>query len=245
MAPVMQDELLSRFLMATPTDLTDLSKDLKLAPEVLEGLDAAAKRTRMADELRSVAGHTLMNLARLARSRRLSYREILIDVADKLTPGIISRSGFHDCPEANVATIENYIVEEVRRLAADRLQKMSSEDRRQVQGEIERKLREQGASDAALKAAGAAVAAGTVSGLVLASAASAALYSGLWTALVGMSVRQVVISGLAVGGPVGVVAGIVMLLTSPSYGKTIPAVVRLAFIRRSHDEREALMKEAS
>lgn len=241
----MQDELEGRLRMATRSDLVDLCADLKLPSTDLEGLGNTAKHRLLADELRSVAGHTLMNLARLAQSRQLSYREILVDVADKLTPGMFSQSGFHERPDVDVATIEDYIAQEFQRVAAARLQKMSPEERRQVQVEIERKLREQGATDAAMKAAGAAVATGSISGLALASTASVAFYSGLWTALVGVSVRQLVLSGLAVGGPVAAVAWIAMLLTSPSYGKTIPAVVRLAFIRRSHDEREALMKDVA
>ncbi|HQC96419.1 MAG TPA: hypothetical protein PK306_11990 [Aquabacterium sp.] len=241
----MQDELEGRLRMATPSDLVDLCADLKLSSAELEGLGNNAKYRRIADELRAVAGHKVMNLARSVRSRQLSYREILVDVADKLTRGVFRRSGFHARPDADVATIEDYIVKEFQRVTAARLQKMSPDERRQVQSEIERRLGEKGVPAAVMKAASAALAAGSISGLALASAASGAFYSGLWTALFGLSMRQLVLSGLAVGGPVGIVAGIAMLLTSPSYGKTRRAVVRLAFIRRSHDEREALMKDVA
>lgn len=237
-----RDLLLDRVRMAGPSELDDLARDLKIDVDAFDGLSVDAKCARLADELRSVAGHTLMNVSRRVRGLQLSYRDILIDVADKLTPGVIARSGFHVRPEADEATIEDYIATEVQRRAAERLKALPPEDRCQLQSEVERKLREQGSTDTAIKAASVAVLSGNLSGMMLATATSAALYSSLWTTLAGLSARQVLVGGLAVGGPVGVLAGILMFATSPSYTKTIPTVIRLAFIRQSYQQRQALMQ---
>lgn len=239
------DQLLDRVRMSTPSDLNDLARDLKIDTDELRALNTEAKFDRLAEVLRSVAGHTVMNAYRRARGMQLTYREILIDVADKLTPGIVTRSGFHAKPQAELAEIEEYIAAQIRRRAAESLKAMSAEDRQQVQLDVERRLRELGIPDTTIRAASAAVLSGSMSGAMLATAASAALYSSLWTALVGLSARQVLVGGLAVGGPVGAVAGVLMFLTSPSYSKLIPAVVRLVFIVQSHRQREALAKELS
>lgn len=239
------DPLLDRVRMSTRSDLDDLARDLKIDSDDLRGLSTEGKCDRLAEVIRSVAGHTAMNAYRRARGMRLTYREILIDVADKLTPGIVTRSGFHTKPLAELAEIEEYIAAQIRRSASESLKAMSTEDRRQVQLDVERRLREQGMPDTTIRAASAAVLSGGMSGAMLATAASAALYSSLWTALVGLSARQVLVGGLAVGGPVGVVAGVLMFLTSPSYSKLIPAVVRLVFIVQSHQQRAALARELS
>lgn len=82
------DPSLERVRLSTPSDLDDLARDLTIDADELSGLSREAKCVRLTDTLRSVAGHTVMNSARRARGLQLSDREIPIDVADKLTPGI-------------------------------------------------------------------------------------------------------------------------------------------------------------
>lgn len=238
------DPLLVRMSLASASDLKELARDLKLElPDAPNQVRGDLER-RLAHELRSVAGHSVMNGIRALRRKELAFREILIDVADVLTPGQFTRSGFHSKPGARDLEIEDYIEARVRELVLKRIAELPEHERARLQREVEADLRAKGMPDAAVQAAAVGVSAAALAGVALGPAMAAALYSTMWSFLVGLGLRQVVLGAVAVGGPIGIVLGVGMAVTMPSRRKTIPAVVRLIMIRRSHEQRSELMKES-
>lgn len=240
--PMGNDVLIERLRLASASDLSEIAEHLRIA--LPKGGDPPSEQDlhAVASELRSAAGHTVMNMARRARKTQLAYRDILIDVADKLTPGLVASSGFKTQPWAREGEIENYISQRLQEITITKIEAMSEDDRRTLQQSVEQELRQKGIPEATIHAVGISIGSGLVSGLVLGSAASAALTASLWSILVGATLRQALIGSLAVGGPIGIVVGVGMLLTSPSYRKIIPAVVRLVLVRMNHEQRQELQR---
>lgn len=237
------DPLLARLSMASLPDLRELSRDLKLELRDAKQASRGDLERQLAREFRSVAGHSVMNGIRALRRKDLSFREILIDVADILTPGQFKRSGFHKEPMCSELEIEEYIEARVRELVLKKLAGMPEHERARLQSEVEADLRAKGMPDAALQAAAVGVSAAALAGMALGPAMAAALYSTMWSFLVGLGLRQVLLGAVAAGGPIGAALAVGMAVTMPSRRKTVPAVVRLIMIRRSHEQRSELMKE--
>ena len=85
------------------------------------------------DELRAAAGFTSLNMARRARKRSLPYKQILIDVADRLAPGVtpLSWTAYRLRDAHGEEEIEQYILARFEERARDWWQKLPEDKRQQ------------------------------------------------------------------------------------------------------------------
>lgn len=233
-SPLPNDRLMQRLSMCSKADLLDLLKDLKLDP-AKEALSSEHQlRLLVSKELRSVAGHSAANVFRGPHA--MPYREILVQVADKLTPGMFKRSPYRaDRPGDPDDLIENYIFARVQALIEEQVRKLNTEQRGELEAKLVAQLREQGLPSHVLSGVGTALATGSLTGALAASQVATMLFGGFWTWFLNLSAGQLILGGLAGGGPLGLLAAGVAVAGAPSYRKLIPAVVRLITIRQNHD----------
>jgi uncharacterized protein YaaW (UPF0174 family) len=234
----MTDKLDARLRIANRAELDDLLHDLKLDPAKYRDHSDQQLAKVIGAELRSVAGHSLVNVL---RRRPFPYKQILIDVADKLEPGLRWTSFKASGPES-IEDIEDYIAVQVdKRLAAlVDVAKRTDTGQKELQKLLESELRRRGMSQQVVQSALVALAAGTVSGAALGPTVSIALFSSVLSSFFGLSLIQIVLGRVLVGGPVGILLSLLALLASPSYSKTIPAVCRIILIRKSADQKKSL-----
>jgi uncharacterized protein YaaW (UPF0174 family) len=227
------DALFRRLRKAKRPDLVALlQEDLKKDQLEVRGLTDKDLVLEISEELRAAAGTSIAN--RFRGPHEFSYKQLLIDVADKLAPGIIWTSFKVSGPETE-EQIEGYIYKRVLILIEKHLESLNNADKAKLQERLEADLRARGLPEQVVTGAVSALAAGTLTGLMAGPLIATALFGSLWTWLFGLSLGQLILGGFAVGGPVGLVAAALMAASGPSYSKTIPAVTRLILIRLSHD----------
>jgi uncharacterized protein YaaW (UPF0174 family) len=232
------DDLFQRLRQAPRPDLLLLLGDLKIASKGLEHKSKTELIHLVSKELRSAAGSSLLNPLR--GQHDLPYRRILVDVADKLSPGKFTWGPFEASGSESSTEIEDYIAERLEARLADLIASMSDDDKRKLQARLQADMRAKGVPEAVVGGTTTALSSGLLSGAALGPLIASLLFGSLWTTLFGMSVAQLVLGGVAVGGPVGIAVAAVAVATSPSYSKTIPAVYRLILIRRSAEARKGL-----
>lgn len=232
------DPLIHRLRMARRSDLDDLLRDLKMDVEKHRQKPDEEIVELVSRELRSVAGNSVVNLAR--EEHAFPYKQILIDVADKLHPGKLKWTRYKLDDNNSVENIEAYIHARLQETMEQQLQGMNIEERGELARRIEEEMRTKGYPEATIRTALSGVVAGTLSGVLLAGVMAPVILGTLWTTLFGFTLAQMAIGGAIAGGPIGVAIGAATLITSPSYSKTIPAVYRLIQIRLSANERSQL-----
>jgi uncharacterized protein YaaW (UPF0174 family) len=215
-----------------------LLADLKVTAKGVEKMSKGTLMRLVSKELRSVAGNSLLNPFRGVHD--LPYRRILVDVADKLTAGRLKWSPYRASGLESPAEIENYIAERIDARTAELYAAMSDDDKRKLQDSLTADMRSRGLPEAVIRATMTAMSSGVISGVTLGPVVASLLFGGLWTTIFGLSVAQLVLGGIAAGGPAGLALAAVAIATSPSYSKTIPAVYRLTLIRRSAEARSSL-----
>lgn len=233
------DLLHARLQQCSKQELLELLNDLKLNKDKHAHAEERDLQELVGKELRSVAGYSLGNF--FGKKQQLTYRQILIRVADKLTPGIWSKSPYReDNTGDGEDLIENYISERVRTLAEAQFKKLPPEQRDEVEKQVLAQLRQKGVPSHVLQGVGSALAAGTLSGAVAAPVMASLLFGGFWTWLFGLGAGQLILGGLAGGGPLGLALAGALIANSPSYQKLIPAVVRLIAIAHSRKAEASL-----
>jgi uncharacterized protein YaaW (UPF0174 family) len=238
------DTLIQRLRLATRDDLRAvLETDLRISPAKYKSANHEEMITAVSEELRSAAGHTLRNLSR--KPHELPYKRILVDVADKLAPGLFKWSDFSvDGPETETE-IENYINDRFQLLVEQYLKSLKESDKVKLQKRVEKDLRAQGLPEHVVTASLSALAAGTVSGVLIGPFLATTLFGSFWTGLTGLSLGKLVVGRLVSGGPIGIAVGTAVVLMGPSYSKTIPAVTRLIIIRLNREAKDRLKKGSS
>jgi len=237
------DLLFERLRMAKRPDLVALLGDLKLDPKKFAKATDEDLVGSISAELRSVGGHSVVNVAKRRDSHEFSYKQILIDVADKLAPGRLTWTGYKVSGPESELEIEDYIQGRFTALIDERLASMSEADKAKLQKELEADLRKLGVPEHTVKASLAAVATGTLTGAVVGPLVASMLFASFWTWVTGLTVGQLITGGVVGGGPVGVLVAIAIVIGGPSYSKTIPAVVRLILIRHSQQALTDLRKK--
>lgn len=227
------DTLFQRLRQARRPDYVALLEDLKMDPVKYRDATDEDLVNAISAELRSAAGNSIANTVR--GSHDFSYKEILIDVADKLAPGRFSWTEFKVSGPETEEQIEDYIYERIRILTEEHLKSMDATDKAKLQERLETDLRARGILDHVVRGSLSAVAAGTLTGVVVGPLVTAAVFGSLWTWLAGLTLRQLALGTLAGGGPVGLVVAAATIVTGTSYSKTIPAVIRLILVRLSHE----------
>lgn len=234
------DLLIQRLRLCSRSDLEDLLKDLKLDPLKYKTVSDQELVLVISKELRSAAGHTVTNLFR--HGHELSYRNILVAIADKLTPGVFSKSPYSKVEvSVSAVVIENHIQGQILDLIQKQRQKLNAEQRSELDAKLLQELQGKGVPEHVLRGVSSALATGALTGVMVAPVIATALFGGFWTWLIGMSLGQVILGGLAGGGPVGLVVAAAVVVGGPSHAKVIPAVVRLITIRQSRDAERDLL----
>ncbi len=234
----LNDKLFNRLRMAKRPDLLALLSDLRLDSQECKNLKKKELIDLISRQLRSAAGNSIVNIGR--DDHELSYKQILVDVADKLTPGWLSQSPFKIEDMATCEDIENYIFVQIEIIWKKHIDSLSSSDRAKLQVDFENALRESGVPSQIATGATATLMTGVLGGALVAPVVATAVFGGLWTMLFGLTTAQIVAGGLLGGGPIGLVFAGVAVATGPSYKKTIPCVVRLIFIKRSYEIEKSL-----
>ena len=88
------DLLFERLRTAKRADLLALLGDLKMEPKKFVKATNEDLVGAISAELRSVAGHTVANVALRRDPHEFEYKQILVDVADKLAPGHFTWTGY-------------------------------------------------------------------------------------------------------------------------------------------------------
>ena len=228
----MHDTLTSRLELATTSDLHDLLKDLKVKPSRWSDASNQVMAELISSELRAVAGNSMMNLVRRKQGHELAYRQILVDVADKLAPRLRWSAFKVSGPETD-EQIEDFIKERIQQRIKELLAKTPEAERSKLQAELERDLRNRGLPEAGITSSVSMLMSGVITGSVTSQLIANIFFGGLWTSIFGFSITQMLIGGVAVGGPVGIAVGALVVAAGPSYSKTIPAVYRLIMIREN------------
>lgn len=223
------DLIYERLRMANHEELMGICMDLKMPYNPSVSLDLISKKYRQ------VAGHSIMNFTRSAHS--LPYKRILIDVADKLKPGLFW-SGYKMDDDSSEFDIEEKITEFANHRLEKAFEKMSQEERDRAKDILEEKLRGLGVSQSAINATVTAFTSGSV-GIALATpAAMSVFYTStqvLIAAVFGAAVVPTTLQLLLTGTGVGLAVAAPMLavtLGGPAYRKTIPITMKLIAIRK-------------
>lgn len=223
------DLIYERLRMATHEERMGICMDLKMHYNPSVSLDLISK------EYRSAAGHSIMNLTR--PDHALQYKTILIDVADKLKPGIFWTNFKMDDNYSEI-DIEEKITEYANKRFEEAFKKMTPDEREKAREILEEKMRNLGASQASINATVTAFTSGSI-GIALATpAAMSVFYTStqlLITAVFGTAIVPTTLQLFLTGTGVGIAVAAPMLavtLGGPAYRKIISVTMRLIAIRK-------------
>lgn len=230
------DILWQRLQAAHPKELQKLGEIMGLAD--VNDKEAAVLVEELSAAVRSAAGHSLLNVLRGLHD--FPYKQILIDVADKVAPGWTpwSWTPYTLNDHHSEVEIEETIWADFEKRMQEKINGLSAEAKEQLRKETEQELRTLGYSAALVAQIGAGIVATATAGAVApALAYSIALHtaSGLaWLKLwwVGHATATAV---LGTGGGVFAILYFPVFLWwlgNTAYRKTIPAALYLIQIRK-------------
>jgi uncharacterized protein YaaW (UPF0174 family) len=231
----LNDKLFDRLHMAKRPDLLILLEDLKLDLNEYTKLDNNELITIISRELRSAAGNSFVNMGR--DDHDFPYKQILIDVADKICPGRFSQTKYQISDSTTSEDIEEYIYKRFNEIVKKHIEKLSSTEKAKLQVEVEKYLKQQGNPNGILITSTFTTI--PLSILLATPVVANVLFGGLWTMIFGFSTGQLIVGGLFGGIPIAA-AGIVAVAATPNYKKTIRCVIHLINIRFSHDAESKL-----
>lgn len=239
------DIIFKRLRMANKSELMGICESLKIKYFSGIPIDFLSK------EYRQAAGHSIMNVSRSFHS--LEYKRILIDVADKLKPGL-KWTNFKMDDEFSEIDIEEKILEFVAYKFEKHLKKLPNNKKKELEDTLIKKLKGVGAKQATVNSTIAAITSGSIASILAAPVAAAiftetlvsplAAYGVAWitaggitypsVAVFGPTAAQVGMVGTGIGAAVAVPL-LIATLGAPAYRKTIPATLRLIAIRKRCD----------
>jgi hypothetical protein len=158
------DVLWQRLESARPAELRRLGETLRLADVGEKSPEALVEE--ISQELRAAAGHSLLNLFR--HPHAFPYKQLLIDVADKLAPGWTflswTRYTLHD--RHSEQEIEEEIWCDFERRLQAKAERLTAEARERLRKATEQELRSLGYSAALVSQVGAGLTAAGAAGAV-------------------------------------------------------------------------------
>jgi uncharacterized protein YaaW (UPF0174 family) len=213
------DIIFSRLRKATKEEKEEICKALRIP--FTSDIYAISK------EYRSAAGHSFRNLFR--EDHELPYKKILIDVADKLKPGILWTSHKYDddIPEKRIENeIELYLLDRVQK----ELNKLTDSERKKKEEEFKKGFEKAGYSQATINSIMAMLASGTVGAVV---APRVALYfaSSTSASILGVSSTSILLSSTGIGLLISIPM-LIGALGGPAYRKTVLATIHMIRIRK-------------
>jgi hypothetical protein len=241
------DTLWQRLEAATEPELRKLGDIVGLADTAVKPRDVLVEETSAG--LRSAAGHSILNLFR--GPHEFPYKQVLIDVADKMAPGWTpwSWTDYHlndGHPEVEVEeTIWGFFEEAMER----KIRKLPAEAREKLRTETAAELRRLGYSEALVSQIGAGLVgagAGALVGPALAYQVALSTTSGLaWLKLwwVGQATAAATLGAGAAVFTLLYAPVLVWWLGSPAYRKTVPATLELIKVRKLRELEKTLGPE--
>lgn len=217
------DTIKQRLENALDTELAEMCQALKI--------DKTDDISKIEKAYQDASGHIL---SRKFMSVEVQYKQVLIDVADKLKPSF----GWTDfrlkdssSEEEVESAIESFVAERFRK----KWTKLSARERKAKEQELKSELEKAGYSQTTIEGAIGFLGSGAAGIAVAAPVTMSVFYSGVMASisvsLFGMSTGLLLLSGTGVGLVVSVPL-LVILLGGNSYRKTIPATLLLIRIRR-------------
>jgi len=227
------DKIIERLKLANDDELLAFCEVFGIDKKYKDNFDL------LANEYRLAAGHSLMNLYRNFSGEKLPYKQILIDVADKLKPGL-SWTSFTLNDNSTEEEIENEIEKFFLKIVEDKWKSLSQKERERFLRELQNKAPNE--NELAVKefvkiASSGGLAAALASNTLAVSLFYSGFFQTIWVSIFGVSILHLIISGALIFLPISV-----FLLMGPAYRKTIPATFILIKIRR-RIEAEKLLKE--
>jgi len=232
--PTDNQVLLERLRAAEPPELARILKLLKLR--------STASAEAASHKYRRIAGHSLANLGRWGEGA--SYHQILVDVADKLKPGIgwtrysTKNSSVHQIEDA----IWGFALERGRKTIA----KLSPEQRQQAEQVLNDQLDAANLPSRISFAAVGSLATQLTATFTATPMALALFYqgaaAGLYAGVAGITFARLLAGGSVAALPVAILATLAWLAT-PGYKKTIPVTLALIAVRLRLDGERRLRQE--
>ena len=235
------DIVFQRLKMATDSEISELCDALKVDyyPSIPIGY--------LSKEYRQAAGHSMANITRSSHS--LPYKRILIDVADKLKPGV-RWTNYKMDDHFTEEEIEDKIIEFMTKRFEKQFHKLSEENKKIVEDSLRQELKKDGVKQTTINATIAALSSGGLGAALAGTAAStifaetalvgtlANILAGTGTGLVAVHVAPTASQVILCGTGVGVAIAIPLLaatLGGPAYRKTIPATIKMIAIRKRYE----------
>lgn len=218
-----EDTIISRLKQSLISERYEICKALQIP--VTSDIYTISK------EYRSAAGHSLINIIR--EDHELPYKMILIDVADKLKPGLFwTDYSFDD--DSTEEEIEEKIEQYLSKRARKELGKLSQKEEERLKQE----LVTAGYAQANINSIMTMLASGSI-GNILATRAASYLASSASPSLLGVSSSSFLLSSTGIGLLISIPL-LIGTLGGPAYRKTILATIQMIRIRR-RVEAEALL----
>lgn len=220
--------ILNRLRDATEVEKREICKHLKMKNFDTQDIN------EIANEYRKAAGHSVVNII---RKDQLPYKQILIDVADKLNEGL-KWTSYKLQDSSTEFEIEEKIVQDIEHKAEklkEKWMKLSPEKRKEKEDKLRDELAKEGYDKQAIKGVLALL---PVGGIGVASATPVALglfysgtFGGLIASVIGIPTTTLM---MASGISAGLVAAplVIAYAGSPAYRKTIPVTIILIKIRK-------------
>jgi uncharacterized protein YaaW (UPF0174 family) len=217
------DTIFKRLEVANEEERGELCKIFELSPSVMNETISAVYR--------EAGGHSLLNLIRDVHE--LPYRRILIDVADKVKPGL-GWTSIMIGDRISEKELERKIWEYLLIRIEKTIKSLSEKERTEKSEEVFTKLKLQGISHASATAIANAFITGGL-GYGLANAATISIfYSGFFSSMMagifGVNATLLALTGTGVGALIGLPL-LAVSLGTPAYRKTIPATIEFIGIR--------------
>jgi len=239
------DIIFQRLEIATESEIRELCEALKVEyfPSIPVGY--------LSKEYRQAAGHSMANVTRSAHS--LPYKRILIDVADKLKPGI-GWTNFKMDDHFTEEEIEDKIFKFITYRFEKQFQKLSKKDKRKVEDLFREQLKKDGVKQTTINATIAALSSGGLGAALAGTAAStifaetalvgtlANILAGTGAGVVAVHVAPTASQVILCGTGVGVIIAVPLLaatLGGPAYRKTIPTTLKMIAIRKRYEAERA------
>lgn len=238
------DIIFQRLEIATESEIRELCEALKIV--YFSGIPIGY----ISKEYRKAAGHSMVNIAR--SSHELPYKRILIDVADKLKPGM-KWTEFKMDDAFSEIEIEDDILKFVAVRFEKQFQKLSTKKKKEVEDILRKELQKDGIKQTAINSTIAALSSGGI-GAALAGTAATTIFAetaivgtltnvlagtGLIAVHVAPTASQVALAGTGVGAVVAIPI-LIGTLGGPAYRKTIPATLKMVAIRKRYESKNNL-----
>jgi hypothetical protein len=140
----MRDQLIKRLTLLDRELLKQVWAALKGDPAQLRRFTHAKQVSMVADEIRSVSGHSLRNVFRMISGQVRPYHAILVDVADKVTPSSHKSSTYKSLRQDSTPPhrIEVHILQMLDERLKEQWRKLSTEGRDKETEKIRNEIKE-------------------------------------------------------------------------------------------------------